>query len=336
MISKLIDKFFATMITYLNERDELVLAILAVLVPTLLLVWYTKRGTAPLPPGPYGLPIVGYLPFMGSNWQDKFTEMANKYGPIFSVRIGTKLHVVMNSMEMVQVVARDLDHTFAHRSPPATALALSYGGKDIIWSNNNSHPRKLLINQMMSNTSFEAYKPLRLHEVKRAMNEVYTNIGKKVDINELAYKTLESIIANMLWGYNSSSDLLDGFRDADLKIMEILCAPNISDFIPLLSWFDIQGKQRQMENKMKYVDTIFDYVINGRIEENNRRKTEGTAEEDRRKDFLQILLELKDQKDGPGPYDNNHIKGILIVSLHLPCVFFVLFSNLSELKHGLF
>ncbi|KAI3703420.1 hypothetical protein L1987_73476 [Smallanthus sonchifolius] len=143
-----------------NNQDDLPRTFLTISVPILLLVWYkwtlsySRKNTPPLPPGPYDLPVVGYLPFLGHNLHERFTEMAHKYGPIFSLRLGSKLHVVVNSMDLVKVVARDMDHTFANRCPPLTALTITYGGSDIAWSNNNTHwrnMRKLLVNQVLSN-----------------------------------------------------------------------------------------------------------------------------------------------------------------------------------------
>ncbi|RWS23199.1 geraniol 8-hydroxylase-like protein [Leptotrombidium deliense] len=34
-------------------------------------------------PGPYCLPIVGYLPFLGTRPHKVFNKLAEKYGPVF-------------------------------------------------------------------------------------------------------------------------------------------------------------------------------------------------------------------------------------------------------------
>ena len=100
-------------------------------------------------------------------------------------------------------MARDLDQTFANRSPPITALAITYGGRDVAWSNNNAYwrkMRKLLVSQMLSNSKLKASQIFRTLEVRKTVNEVYTKIGTKIDINEIAFNTEVNVVTSMLKG----------------------------------------------------------------------------------------------------------------------------------------
>ena len=58
--------------------------------------------TLPEPPGPYGLPIVGYMPFLGRLPYIKMTKLAEKYGEILQVNIGTRKTVVINSLDAMK------------------------------------------------------------------------------------------------------------------------------------------------------------------------------------------------------------------------------------------
>ncbi|KAI7754198.1 hypothetical protein M8C21_019723, partial [Ambrosia artemisiifolia] len=269
---------------------------------------------------PYGLPFVGYLPFLGYNLHERFTEMAKKYGPIFSLRLGSKLHVVVNSLDLVKVVARDMDQTFANRCPPQTALAITYGGSDIAWSNNNSYwrnMRKLLVSQVLSNANLKDTQTFRTHEVRKTVSEVYSMIGKKVNINKIAFETEVNVVTSMLWGCSKSGEgkdssyIGDKFREVEFKIVELIGAPNVSDFIPMLSWFDLQGRQRDMQRQLQYLDHVFENIIEERIKVNSR-KNKDEVKENGRKDFLQILLELNEKKDAPASFSIIQIKALLM------------------------
>ncbi|KAJ0594531.1 putative cytochrome P450 [Helianthus annuus] len=233
-----------------NEQDELARTILTISVLALVFLWYKCMllYTTSLPPGPYGLPVVGYLPFLGSNLHERFTEMAHKYDPIFSLQLGRKLYVVVNSTDLVKVVARDQDQTFANRNTPIVASVITYGGSDIGFAHSKTHwrnMRKLLVSNVMSNANLKASQSFRTREVRKMVNEVYAKMGKKVNINKMAFNTELNVVTSMLWGCSKSDEEMgssyigDGFHEVESKIIKLPGAPNISDFFPLLSWFGL-------------------------------------------------------------------------------------------------
>ncbi|CAN7975270.1 unnamed protein product, partial [Ixodes persulcatus] len=61
-----------------------------------------KASRKSFPPGPWGLPLVGYLPFLRRKQHVVFRDLAHKYGPVFSVRLGVVNVVILNSYESVQ------------------------------------------------------------------------------------------------------------------------------------------------------------------------------------------------------------------------------------------
>ncbi|PWA47731.1 cytochrome P450 [Artemisia annua] len=278
-----------------------------------------RTSRALLPPGPYGLPVVGYLPFLSSNLHERFTEMAHRYGPIFSLRLGSKLHIVVNSVDLSKVVVRDLDQTFANRRSTLTALAISYGGNSIVWSNKTywRNLRKLLVSQFLSSTNLNKCQRFRKYEVRKMVTEVYSRIGTKIGIKKTVFNTELNVVTSMLWGFTKSGEekdlsyTRDEFRDIVFKIIELLGAPNISDFIPLLSRLDVQGKQRQMKKQRENLDRIFDSIIKRRIEAISK-ETKGAVEEDGRKDFLSMLLDPNESQDATTSLNIDQLKALLI------------------------
>ncbi|KAK8773491.1 hypothetical protein V5799_011973 [Amblyomma americanum] len=85
-------------------------ATLAVGVATALLLIYLWRRpcrknaspATPLPPGPWGLPVIGYLPFLrGQQQHVAFKWIAEKYGPVFRVKMGAMNVAVLNDFESI-------------------------------------------------------------------------------------------------------------------------------------------------------------------------------------------------------------------------------------------
>ncbi|KAF5954397.1 hypothetical protein HYC85_007253 [Camellia sinensis] len=242
--------------------------------------------------GPRGLPVLGYLPFLGTNLHHSFSHLVHHYGPVFKLWLGNKLYVVITSPSLAKQVVRDQDIVFSYRDPPISALAATYAAQDIAWSSYGSHwrnMRKIFVREMLSNSSLEACYNLRRTEVRKTITQVYRKICKPVEIGEIAFLT------DMLWG--STFDIQEKvnscvgaeFRAVTAKMMVLLGKPSLSDFFPGLVSFDLQGVEREMKEIVVDVERVFDSVIDTQV------KMEAVNDRGK-KDFLQILLELKGGK----------------------------------------
>ncbi|GFR06381.1 cytochrome P450 18a1, partial [Trichonephila clavata] len=72
-----------------------------------LLVWLMAHRSQmfKLPPGPSGLPFLGYYPFVSSEPEKDYIQMSKTYGDIFSFRsLGGNLIVVVNSAKLIKEV----------------------------------------------------------------------------------------------------------------------------------------------------------------------------------------------------------------------------------------
>ncbi|PWA25110.1 cytochrome P450 [Artemisia annua] len=97
--------------------------------------------------------------------------------------------------------------------------------------------------------------------------------------------------------------------------MELVGKPNLSDFFPILAWLDLQSVERDMKRELQHLDRIFNMFIDGRIKANSKESKEALQHEGK-KDFLQILLELKDQKETTTSLSMTQIKALLMGEEH--------------------
>lgn len=301
--------------------NDLWIAALTLSIVFLTILWYKlNKEESRLPPGPRGFPIVGFLPFLRPNLHHQLTELSQQYGPIYKFWLGGKLCVVLNSPSLAKEVVRDQDSIFANRDPPIAGLVATYGGLDIGFSPNGSYwrdMRKLFVREMLSNRNLEACYSLRRHEVRKTIKNVHTNIGNPVDIGELAFVTEINVIMSMIFGSNFVEEMekhkIDGteFRELVIKYLQMLGKPNISDFFPTLARFDLQGIQKEAESLLKSVESILDPAIKEHMKMLSDRR-EGEIQGNEKKDFIQILLELMEQKDIGISLDLVKIKAILV------------------------
>ncbi|KAJ0578366.1 putative cytochrome P450 [Helianthus annuus] len=308
----------------INNYNEPTMLVATTSLLILAILWYkfilsnSSNGAPPLPPGPRSFPIVGYLPFLTPNLHTQFTNMAHTYGPIFKLKLGSKLHVVINTPELAKEVVRDQDEAFSNRDQTAAILVMTYGGQDMVFSDNNANwrkLRKLSVHKMLSNVNLDRSSSVRWNEVRRAVKNVFGRIGTKVDIREITFSTETSVLIRTIWESQSDKGVTNSNIVAEIdkvasKVTAILGRMNISDFFPILGRFDLQGVVRDMEKQRNKLDQLFTTIIDDRIESNLKMSEDKTGREGK-KDFLQVLLDYKDEKDAT-PLSMIQIKSVLL------------------------
>lgn len=95
-----------------DTRNTLFVFFSALLI-VLLVQWSFKfyQQCKSLPPGPWGIPILGYLLFMGNEKHTSFMELAKSYGTVYSARLGYQLTVVLSDYKMIREAFRREEFT---------------------------------------------------------------------------------------------------------------------------------------------------------------------------------------------------------------------------------
>ncbi|XP_070574461.1 steroid 17-alpha-hydroxylase/17,20 lyase-like [Ptychodera flava] len=86
------------------------------------------------PDGPVGFPFIGSAFELVHLPHRTLTKYAKKYGPIYSLKIGTRRTVVLNTMDMAKEAFVDKANDFAGRVQTQSFDLISEGGKDIFFS----------------------------------------------------------------------------------------------------------------------------------------------------------------------------------------------------------
>lgn len=84
------------------------------------------QQTRALPPGPWGLPVVGSLPFLKGDLHLHFRDLTQKYGSLLSTRLGSQLIVVLSDYKMIRDAFRKEEFT-GRPSTEFTNILEGYG-----------------------------------------------------------------------------------------------------------------------------------------------------------------------------------------------------------------
>ncbi|CAN8267560.1 unnamed protein product [Cochlearia groenlandica] len=292
----------------------LTIAIFSVLCYALL-YFKSKQRSHPLPPGPYGLPLVGNLPFLKPDLNVYFLDLAKKHGPIFKLRLGAKLAIVITSSDLAREILKTNDVIFANHDVTAVSLVNMYGGIDMAllpYGPRWRMLRKLCVNKILSNARLDASIGLRRGETRRTVRYLAdrARFGSPVNLGEQIFLMILNVVTQMLWGGTVEEEEREivgsEFSKLVAEMSDLLMKPNVSDYFPVLARFDIQGLAKRMRGPAQKMDRLFDRVINQRIGI-DRESDQGKGE-----DFLEVLLKIKGKEDKEIDLTMNDVKALLM------------------------
>lgn len=117
---------YSALVLYNFAVEEFSTKVLFVFLTVLMLVRGLQmlREATSLPPGPWGLPVLGSLPFLKGDLHLHFRDLTHKYGSLISTRLGSQLIVVLSDYKMIRDAFRKEEFT----GRPTTEFTNILGG----------------------------------------------------------------------------------------------------------------------------------------------------------------------------------------------------------------
>ncbi|KFM75554.1 Cytochrome P450 18a1, partial [Stegodyphus mimosarum] len=175
---------------YLKDLDVTPILI-GILFSVVTLYWWCSRRSYKLPPGPIGLPLVGYLPFLDKESFKSFKKLAEKYGNIFSLYLGRNLTVVLSDYKLIkdafnqQALLNRPPHIFDFH-PDGFGFVGSNGEE---WLEQRRYTMKIMRDIGLGKSQWEN---LLAAEVEEVRDWLKTHDGKPVNI----YRSLSASVSN--------------------------------------------------------------------------------------------------------------------------------------------
>lgn len=123
---------YSTIVLWNYAVEELSTKVLLVFLSVLFFVRGLQllREAISLPPGPWGLPILGSLPFLKGDLHLHYRDLTHKYGSLFSTRLGSQLIVVLSDYKLIRDAFRKEEFT-GRPTTEFTDILGNYGKRNL-------------------------------------------------------------------------------------------------------------------------------------------------------------------------------------------------------------
>ncbi|XP_045812236.1 cytochrome P450 81E8-like [Trifolium pratense] len=286
------------------------------LIITLKFFIHTTRTLKNIPPGPQCLPIIGNLHQLKQPLHRTFHTLSQKHGKLFSLWFGSRLVVVVSSLEIAQECFTKNDMVLANRPHFLSGKYIGYNNTTVSQSPYGDHwrnLRRILSIEVLSSHRLNSFLEIRRDEIMRLIRKLAQmsyNGFSEVELQPMFLETTFNTIMRMVSGkryYGDDCDVSDVeqarvFREIIKEFAILGGANNVGDFLGFLRWFDFDG----LENRLKKISKKTDSFLQGLIDEHRIGK---------RNTNTMIDHLLTQQQSQPEYYTDQIIKGLIVVML---------------------
>ncbi|GAV81627.1 LOW QUALITY PROTEIN: p450 domain-containing protein, partial [Cephalotus follicularis] len=254
-------------------------------------------------------PVIGHLHLLRGPQPAHIVlgDMADKYGPIYTIKLGVHRNLVVSSWEMAKECLTINDKLFANRPKTLAMEILGYNFSMLGFSPYGHYwrrVRKIVTLQLLSNHRLEMLKHVRESVVKVSLKELYQSWVNKKDISNKALvemrrwfnTTTINVIVSILVGKLPDQDS-GGWIQTVTKFFELAGTFVVADALPILRKLDIGGHERAMKQTAKELD----HVAQGWLEDHKRRVS--CAVNAGGEDFMDAMLTILDEEEDFSNHD---------------------------------
>ncbi|PHT50341.1 hypothetical protein CQW23_10088 [Capsicum baccatum] len=293
-----------------NSWGFLVLAGLAALALLCKITISLCRVNRKLPPGPKPWPIIGNLNLLGPIPHQSFDLLSKKYGELMLLKFGSRPVLVASSAEMAKHFLKIHDANFASRPQLAGGKYTSYNYCDMTWAPYGPYwrqARRIYLNEIFTPKRLDSFEYIRVQERRTLISQLNSLAGKPVFLKDhLSRFSLCSmtrmVLSNKYFG--ESTVRVEDLQHLVDQWFLLNGAFNIGDWIPWLSFLDLQGYVKQM----KALKRTFDKFHNIVLDDHRAKKN---AENFVPKDMVDVLLQMADDPTLEVKLTNDCVKGLM-------------------------
>ncbi|CAG2115303.1 unnamed protein product [Medioppia subpectinata] len=213
-----------------------------------------------LPPGPIGLPFVGYLPFLKGEPSKEFVQIAKKYGPVFGIQLGSCPVVVLNDWPSIKealthesALARPKDSLLTALLPPGFTTM-----SGDVWKAQRRFASRQLRNVGFGRTSMADHI---IDEINHLSKEIDTSVGQACDLQTLLPISVSNNINSLTFGRRFDyTDTRKKMFDEFLKPDPNFNLAGILQFFPKLGAFVVTNMRFLLPSSLRTCKVIVEEI----------------------------------------------------------------------------
>uniref|UniRef100_H2RB49 Steroid 17-alpha-hydroxylase/17,20 lyase n=1 Tax=Pan troglodytes TaxID=9598 RepID=H2RB49_PANTR len=218
--------------------------LVALLLLTLAYLFWPKRRCpgAKYPKSLLSLPLVGSLPFLPrhGHMHNNFFKLQEKYGPIYSVRMGTKTTVIVGHHQLAKEVLIKKGKDFSGRPQMATLDIASNNRKGIAFADSGAHWQ---LHRRLAMATFALFKDgdqklekIICQEISTLCDMLATHNGQSIDISFPVFVAVTNVISLICFNtsYKNGDPELNIIQNYNEGIIDNLSKDSLVDLVPWL------------------------------------------------------------------------------------------------------
>lgn len=274
-----------------------------------------------LPPSPPALPVLGHLHLLEKPMHAALARLAARYGPVFSLRLGSRNAVVVSSAECASECFTEHDVCFANRPRLPSLMLISYDGAELPACNYGPYWRNLrrvATVQLLSPHRVGCMSPTICAQVRAMARRMYRAAAAgpggtgRIELKRRLFEVSLSSLMETIARTKTSRAQADADTDMSPEAQELKAAldefiplgggASMWDFLPVLRLFDVFGVRRKIVAAVRRREAFLRRLVDG---ERRSLLDSGGAGEDDKKNMISVLLSL--QKSEPEVYTDTVI-----------------------------
>nr|AKH61487.1 NMCH CYP80B1 P450 N-methylcoclaurine hydroxylase from Eschscholzia californica [Expression vector pWCD2353] len=273
--------------------EVVTVALIAVIISSILYLLFGSSGHKNLPPGPKPWPIVGNLLQLGEKPHAQFAELAQTYGDIFTLKMGTETVVVASTSSAASEILKTHDRILSARYVFQSFRVKGHVENSIVWSDCTEtwkNLRKVCRTELFTQKMIESQAHVREKKCEEMVEYLMKKQGEEVKIVEVIFGTLVNIFGNLIFSQNifELGDPNSGsseFKEYLWRMLELGNSTNPADYFPMLGKFDLFGQRKEVAECLKGIYAIWGAMLQ---ERKLAKKVDGYQSKN---DFVDVCLD---------------------------------------------